>query len=72
MESKEFTKEQLTAGVNLAAEFAKTPFDESFQKLQNAVQNKQNFETTLIKQIVTNFRSIPNLADDAELRQTKP
>jgi lysophospholipase L1-like esterase len=68
-ESREFTREQLTAGVNLAAEFSKTPFDEPFQKLQNAVANKQNFETFMIKQIITQFRFLPNVSDDAELRQ---
>jgi lysophospholipase L1-like esterase len=67
-ESKEFTRDQLSQGINLAAEFAKTPFDESFAKLQQAVANKQNFETMLIKQIVTNFRFIPDLANDAEAR----
>jgi lysophospholipase L1-like esterase len=63
-ESKEFTKEQLAAGVNLAAEFSKTPFDESFAKLQSAVQAKQNFETVMIKQAVTNFRSFAGIAKE--------
>ena len=68
-ESREFTKEQLAAGINLAAEFTKTPFDESFAKLQGAVAAKQNFETFMIKQIVTDFRSIPDIATDAEVQQ---
>jgi len=55
-ESKEFTREQLDAGINLAAEFVKTPFDDDFRKLQDAVAAKQNFETVLIKNMVTNFR----------------
>lgn len=65
-ESKEFTKDQLAAGVNLAAEFSKTPFEESFGKLQAAVAAKQQFETFLIKQVITNFRFIPDFADDLE------
>lgn len=66
--SKEFSKEQLAAGVNLTEEFAQTPFDAAFQKFQTAVAIKQNFETYMIKQVVTNFRSIPQeLKSDEEL-----
>ncbi|MDX1948186.1 MAG: SGNH/GDSL hydrolase family protein [Pirellulaceae bacterium] len=57
--SKEFTKEQLTAGINLAAEFEKTPFDADFAKLIAAVGAKQAFETYMIKSVVTNFRNAP-------------
>lgn len=57
-ESKEFTREQLEAGVNLAAEFTKTPFDAAFSGLINAVGMKQAFETTLIKNIVTHMRVV--------------
>jgi len=67
-ESREFTKEQLSAGVNLAAEFSKTPFDESFAKLQAAVAAKQAFETFMIKQIVTDFRMIPDIGTDKEVQ----
>lgn len=56
-ESKEFTKEQLAAGINLAAEFTKTPFDAAFAKFMNAVGAKQSYETPMIKGMVTNFRS---------------
>lgn len=62
-ESREFTKEQLEAGVNLAAEFSKTPFDASFQDLLNAIGAKQSLETTMIKNLVTHFRG---LADEAK------
>lgn len=55
-ESKEFSKEALAQGVNLNAEFAKTPFDEPFQQLLSAVQAKQSYETPMIKGMVTNFR----------------
>lgn len=65
-ESKSFTREQLAAGVNLAAEFARTPFDEPFASFQAAVAEKQNFETFMIKQIVTDFRHIPGIATDPE------
>lgn len=65
---QEFTREQLEQGINLAAEFNKTPFDGQFQKLIDALGTKQNFETYMIKQVVTNFRGLPQeLKDDAEL-----
>jgi hypothetical protein len=65
-ESKEFTREQLEQGVNLAAEFPRTPFDEPFAALAAAVAEKQAYETFMIKQIVTDFRQIPGIADDPE------
>lgn len=67
-ETKEFTKEPLEAGVNLAAEFPATPFDAPFQNLMEAVATKQQFETTAIKSLVTNFRMFAEGAkEDAEL-----
>jgi hypothetical protein len=67
--SKEFTKEQLAAGINLAAEFDKTPFDAAFGELVAAIGQKQNFETFMIKTVVTQFRSYPaELKADAELQ----
>ena len=68
-QSKEFTKEQLAAGVNLAAEFDKTPFDGAFAELQNAVAQKQNFETLMIKNIITQFRNYPaDVRSDPEIQ----
>ena len=62
-ESKEFTRDQLTKGINLAAEFTKTPFDAAFTKLIGAVGAKQGYETPMIKGMITNFR---NFAADAK------
>lgn len=62
-ESKEFTKEQLTAGINLAAEFQKTPFDGAFAGVINAIRLKQEYETPMIKGMITNFR---NFTTDAK------
>lgn len=56
-ETKEFTKEQLEQGVNLAAEFSKTPFDGAFAAYMKGVGTKQSFETGLIKDFVTKFRN---------------
>ena len=65
-EAKEFTREQLEKGINLAAEFSRTPFDEPFAALSAAVADKQAYETTMIKQIVTDFQKIPDIGTDAE------
>lgn len=67
-ESKEFTKEQLEKGVNLAAEFTHTPFDTAFATYMGAVGNKQAFETPLIKDFVTKIRSFANdMKEDPQL-----
>lgn len=54
-ESGEFTKEQLAAGVNLAAEFLKNPFSEPFAKAELAIKQQQEFETTAIKGVITSL-----------------
>jgi hypothetical protein len=66
-ESREFTNEQLTSGINLAAEFGKTPFDAPFAKFMAAVADKQAYETPMIKGMITNFRSFAaDAKSDAE------
>ncbi|MBU6221925.1 MAG: SGNH/GDSL hydrolase family protein [Planctomycetes bacterium] len=66
VETKEFTREHLEQGINLAAEFPRTPFDEPFSALSAAVADKQSYETMMIKQLVTDFRKIPGIGTDAE------
>ena len=67
--SREFTREQLAAGVNLAAEFDRTPFDAAFQAVAGKVAQKQGFETPMIKSAITQFRWLQNdLGSDAELQ----
>lgn len=68
-ETKEFSRDELAAGVNLASAFQVTPFDQPFAALQAAVAQKQAFETTLIKQVVTNFRLVPGIETDPEARR---
>lgn len=66
--SKEFSREQLEKGVNLAAVFFPTPFDSQFRKVLDAVGAKQNFETAMIKNTVTGFRQYSREAqEDQEL-----
>lgn len=65
--SKRFTREQLAAGINLAAEFLDNPFSEPFKSLDEAVARKQAFETKMIKEGITWFRNMRVLlGDDAE------
>jgi lysophospholipase L1-like esterase len=67
-ESREFTREQLAAGINLASEFSKTPFDDSFKGIMNAVATKQAYETNMIKGMISNFRSFSSeLQNDPEM-----
>ena len=66
-ETKEFTKEQLASGINLAAEFNQTPFDGAYSKFSGAVGTKQSHETMMIKNLITNFRAFAaEVKQDAE------
>lgn len=68
VESKEFTRDQLASGINLAAEFVQTPFDPNFRNYLNAVGAKQAFETGMIKNMITHLRGFEGeLKSDAEL-----
>ena len=64
-QSKEFSAEQLATGVNLAAEFLKNPFVKPFMEVNKAVEQKQAFETTFIKDYLSEkeqslLRSLPS------------
>lgn len=50
-ESKEFTSDQLSAGIFLVQEFPENPFCPAFDKVDAAVFAKQQYETTQVKQI---------------------
>lgn len=47
--SREYSSEQLAAGVNLAWDFEESPFCESFDKVSAAVGAKQAYETQQVK-----------------------
>ena len=60
--SKVFSKGDLEAGVNLAAEFAEgNPFTDAFTKVQLAVALKQEFETLLVKSWLTKVPALDKL-----------
>ncbi len=67
--AQSFSREALEAGINLAAEFPENPFREAFEKVDGLVGKKQNFETTMIKEVITRFRIAEKLlGDDAEAK----
>jgi lysophospholipase L1-like esterase len=52
-QSKEFSAGELDSGINLAAEFPQNPFVKPFMEVNQIVQNKQTFETTFIRQYLS-------------------
>ena len=50
-EAKSYSAAELSAGVNLAVDFAVNPFSEAFKRVDDAVGAKQAYETTQIKKI---------------------
>jgi exopolysaccharide biosynthesis predicted pyruvyltransferase EpsI len=66
-ESREFTRAQLEAGINLAAEFLDNPFVGPAAAVEQAIGRKQQYETVLIKQHITKGASLESyLQDDPE------
>lgn len=64
-----FTRAQLEEGVNLAAEFPETPFSGAFQKVDQLIGAKQNFETQMIKSHHVGLRGLgAAAAQDAEIK----
>ncbi len=54
----QYTKDQLNAGVNLAADIVQNPFSESFNIVERAIREKQNFETTAIKGLINTLGNL--------------
>ncbi|MFM8357339.1 MAG: GDSL-type esterase/lipase family protein, partial [Verrucomicrobiota bacterium] len=50
-QARTFTGDQLASGLLLPAEFGRTPFDEAFKRLDEAVGRKQGYETKQIKNL---------------------
>ncbi len=46
---KVFSKQELSQGINLAAEFPENPFVQAFSDVENEVLSKQAYETNIIK-----------------------
>ena len=56
--TKEYTRDELKAGVNLAADFMSNPFVDQFHKVNQAVVDQQNNESNIMRNILP---SIPLL-----------
>jgi lysophospholipase L1-like esterase len=62
--SKQFTKEQLTEGINLAAEFLDNPFVEPFHRVQTQIGKQQAYETPLVKELIHTVPVFTRLVPD--------
>ena len=69
--SKEFSKDQLAKGINLAAEFIDNPFSEPFRKVDAAVREQQKYETGLVKSVVTKLPDFRKLVPEEIGRDRK-
>jgi lysophospholipase L1-like esterase len=58
--SRTYSAQQLSVGINLAADFPENPFSDAFKAVDDAVARKQDFETTQIKNL---FHGEPGKAD---------
>jgi lysophospholipase L1-like esterase len=69
-----YTREQLAAGVNLAADFPDNPFSEPFRRVDAAVAAKQAFETHQIKELFHSREAQTNMTAvlDASEAQRAP
>jgi hypothetical protein len=50
-QSRSYSADELSRGINLADDFAANPFSEAFAKVDKAVAAKQSYETKQIKQV---------------------
>jgi lysophospholipase L1-like esterase len=62
--SKEFTKGELIGGINLASQFLDNPFGEAFRKVDGLVRQQQNYETPMIKSLITKLPEFKVLLPD--------
>ena len=67
--SKTYSAGNLAAGVNLAADFETNPFSEAFKRVDDAVANKQDYETRQIKNLFHGPEGRADAAMTAELTE---
>ncbi|MCA9193865.1 MAG: DUF1080 domain-containing protein [Planctomycetales bacterium] len=66
--TRTYRREQLANGINLAAEFLDNPFVAEFNRVLNAVGDKQAAETAAIKGFITHFRQLnSSFTEDLEV-----
>ena len=64
-EARSYSKKELEAGINLAADFIDNPFREAFQRIDELVAEKQRYETPMVKEVITRFRTVRDLLGDS-------
>ncbi|HEX8340913.1 MAG TPA: SGNH/GDSL hydrolase family protein [Tepidisphaeraceae bacterium] len=64
--TREYTAEQLAAGVNLAADFVPSPFNAPFNAVVTKIAAKQAFETRAYKQLIHVLADSPDVFDAAD------
>jgi hypothetical protein len=70
-EVREFSRSDLEAGVNLAGEFSRTPFDSEFQRFLSAVKSKQDVENlTIMKYSSRYLFDTEELEKDTEMKSS--
>ncbi|WP_269522687.1 SGNH/GDSL hydrolase family protein [Coraliomargarita parva] len=65
--SRIYSADELAKGINLAADYYETPFDEAFAKVSRSIAKQQQFERVAVRQLLN---SIP--AWEREFSDTKP
>lgn len=69
--SREYTSAQLMSGINLAADFDQNPFCEAFERVSQAVGQKQAYETEQIKRAFHSQEARDNFAAVVEATEAK-
>lgn len=63
-ESREFSGDALAKGINLPAEFDKSPFQAQFEKVEQVIRHQQDFETPLVKQLIHDLPAYETFAPE--------
>lgn len=66
--TREFSREELEKGVNLAAEYLDNPFRDPFARVLGGVSSKEEKEHHLIKGFLHNLLGVDLLGEDAEAK----
>ena len=60
--SKEFAADQLSKGINLAAEFLDNPFSEPFRQVEGKISQQQALEVQLVKNLLHDIPTFKQIA----------
>ena len=60
--AKEFTADQLSAGINLAAEFLDNPFSKPFRQVESKIAQQQSLEVNWVKNLLHDIPTYKQIA----------